>query len=863
MPEPSKLPVELNIRGVGGATAAEILGTTNENDVEPVLVDDQAGFYRFVDNPDADRIREAYEWGRLTSGGATHSIWWILLPFTLLNVAGWMFRPSGPASAASVASGASPHRRGVPEHVRSSLWWGRLIVVFGGLAMTTLYVMWLAVIMLELISVECAAVAGCTDPWYLAPLTWFGGELGWRIALGVFLTAAAMFLLLLFIVGTQRKLEGWEHDDVYRLVGRHDTSRLRRNTDLDDMRFWYKWEEHRRLLRWHVGTVMATLGGLGGYAFGRFSDRDMGFDGWTWLGIAGLTVLGIVALYKLTAPEGRGATATSSTYLSTQGTQLRWTGAHLGVGFAAGIAGYTIASQFPDDHLSIISGIRWLSTGLFWLALALAAVIGRRYFQDHRERRATGEREPGFRWAGPVVSAALALYVMGAGFGALTYVVGRALVGQEVVSGPRFNTSLVDILVLAAAVVALVALGAFLKGGKSDQGVLDDYWPPDDSGRPEAAEREAALTERERAWRQKVKRARFLAKAGQEADRNLTLLVVVMMILQAAQVLKVEGFNWRIWDWDQSAVTAPVFGWEPLTALHSIASWGVVLFLFPGVWLIRQTFRNRESRRQFAKVWDVISFWPRRYHPLAAPCYAERAVPEVRHRIKQLIDAGHPVIVSAHSQGTVIAFAALMQMSGEADHPSVTIDGTTVTSYEAAKQLLEQGTGKVPDGAAAAAPHTKATADQQSETSSYSETPSMVETQELSHVGMVTFGCPLTTLYGYFFPGHFAQSGRFERLRNQLNRYRDGRAWHNFYRPTDYIGREVFVAPGGMLTAADAAGADTRLREATGPLFPIESHSNYERHPDLEAALADLTAAVTPAETGREDAAGIEPPGTG
>lgn len=106
----------LEIRGVGGATAGEILG----GDVTQTAGDELAGFYR-PDDPQT-RPTEAYEWGKLTSGSRTSALWWILFPFTLINVAGWLFRPT------ATELGRSDEPR------RSFLWFSRLVIVGGGLA---------------------------------------------------------------------------------------------------------------------------------------------------------------------------------------------------------------------------------------------------------------------------------------------------------------------------------------------------------------------------------------------------------------------------------------------------------------------------------------------------------------------------------------------------------------------------------------------------------------------------------------------------------------------------------------------------------------------------------------------------------
>jgi hypothetical protein len=79
------------------------------------------------------------------------------------------------------------------------------------------------------------------------------------------------------------------------------------------------------------------------------------------------------------------------------------------------------------------------------------------------------------------------------------------------------------------------------------------------------------------------------------------------------------------------------------------------------VLLLRRGWTNLASRRRIGVLWDVSTFWPRAYHPLAPPSYAERAVPELQRRLWRLHTSGGRVVVCAHSQGTIIAAAALMQ----------------------------------------------------------------------------------------------------------------------------------------------------------------------------------------------------------
>jgi hypothetical protein len=101
-------------------------------------------------------------------------------------------------------------------------------------------------------------------------------------------------------------------------------------------------------------------------------------------------------------------------------------------------------------------------------------------------------------------------------------------------------------------------------------------------------------------------------------------------------------------------------GYSPTITRASVV---ITLSLAVGLVLVAvQAFRDRQMRRVVAVLWDVITFWPRANHPLTPPCYAERTVPELLERLRVL--AAEPdtrVVIAAHSQGTVIAAATLLQ----------------------------------------------------------------------------------------------------------------------------------------------------------------------------------------------------------
>ena len=67
---------------------------------------------------------------------------------------------------------------------------------------------------------------------------------------------------------------------------------------------------------------------------------------------------------------------------------------------------------------------------------------------------------------------------------------------------------------------------------------------------------------------------------------------------------------------------------------------------------------NPESLRRVGNVWDVLTFWPRTFHPMAVRPYAERSVPELQRLLLERSDAD--LVVLAHSQGSVLVYAALL-----------------------------------------------------------------------------------------------------------------------------------------------------------------------------------------------------------
>jgi hypothetical protein len=216
--------------------------------------------------------------------------------------------------------------------------------------------------------------------------------------------------------------------------------------------------------------------------------------------------------------------------------------------------------------------------------------------------------------------------------------------------------------------------------------------------------------------RGQVARAQGTARIMHKIDWLVIALAVVFVVL---------GIGFGVARAGESAWEAP-WRWHlepPAQAgiAYTVAAWGLPAFVVFVVLRVRKAASDNRLRRFFGQAWDVLAFWPRRFHPFAVRPYSHIAVPELRDRIELLL-RDSAVLVSAHSQGTALSVAALASMA------------------------------------------------------------------DLRHVGLVTYGSHVGTLYRRGFPAYFNER-QVENLRERL----EGETYlQNFYRRTDPIGGPLF-----------------------------------------------------------------------
>lgn len=238
-PEPGV--TEIRVHGVGGATPEAMLEQTG---VQQAAGDTIAGFFRGAVGPDG-RAVEAYSWGGLTARSRSRAFWVLLLPFSLVNLAGWMVEPG---------SDADPERRS------SGTRWHEVLVQVIGLQVTAMYVMWAAQLAMNIVAFQCGAIPECRDGrWYLFDGEPFADHPGRRVVLAL---VVPLGLLLLFWLLGRRSAS---------LYDRYPLAEFARDNPgagsvLGRSQFWSPGPWRKQLVLAHVAIVLLTLAGLLGRA---------------------------------------------------------------------------------------------------------------------------------------------------------------------------------------------------------------------------------------------------------------------------------------------------------------------------------------------------------------------------------------------------------------------------------------------------------------------------------------------------------------------------------------------------------------------------------------------------------------------
>nr|WP_240529589.1 hypothetical protein [Streptomyces mangrovisoli] len=569
-------------------------------------------------------VREAYVWCNLTSGNGARALWLLLLPFMVVNLAHWM----------------RPAARGRRRTVRC---YG-LLVRLAGLTLTVLLVAAACEVALDLVAWQCAGTPACArrHSW-LGPVSPVGSGAGWWSAPGRRLALAALApatLVALLWYLSHRTWAAYESQRPPTPAAADDGDR----TALGRPGFWYGRRLVARLRAAHTAAGLLTVAAAVTVPVTRLDDGPGGgpsgrFGGLLEAALAAAAAVVVAVVCRRGRSEHR---------------LDRRIDAHLVRGLPLGALallllalahavlsapGRASAGRLPGEPAFAALA---LTQGVLVLALAACAHLLHR---THPAPRAALHGLVGPAVAllgcalGGVISAGLAQRVA-------DWLDGTAasIPGPPVLLTWQSST-------IPALLAILLPLGALLARrtrllARTERAAVR----PDRPDEP----RDPARTRR-------IARTRALARLTDRGPLVAGVTAAGTFLLGAAALAGAQATG------EPPAAAArdlPALLRGAAEAAQTLGSWlvglGFLLFVTWG----RRAYKDAAARRTIGILWDVGTFWPRAAHPFAPPCYAERAVPDLTWRITTWTRAtGGRLVLSGHSQGSVLAAAAAWQLT--------------------------------------------------------------------------------------------------------------------------------------------------------------------------------------------------------
>ncbi len=647
-PRPGTAPpaLELLVHGVGGVTPQEML---DDPSVVRVLGDVTAGIYRRPADVDAEEhpqdhsgapVQEAYSWSGLTSGNSSRALWLLLLPFMFVNLAHWM-RPVTPARPGDEGGGR-----------RESMAYDVLVRLLA-LSLTVLFVAGACEVAMDLLAWQCAGSADC-----VRGASWLGflssARHGWwsppgrRITVGALLPAALVGLMWLL---SRRTWSAYESQ----LPGSSNApGRTPGAPPLAGRGFWYGRRFVARLRATHTAIAVLTVAAelvLPALRADRHGAGVLLACGWLLVAlIAGAALTAVLITCRHSRNEMGLDSATER--LTVRVLPLFCLGLLLLCGLYASWqrAGWAAGGRMPGGAGTF--GMVTLLQAV--LVVALALTVWRMRRGSPAGPAATRVVAGGF--GGPLV-AMLACAVAGVFTGGTAQRIadwfdrggtpdtrGSALAGPPVLLTWQAATVPVLLLVLAA-VGVLAALRL-----RRTQRIAEAQVRAGHPGEPEDPAR-----------------TRQIGGAIARAELTDSSSVLVMALSGGAFVLSAVALA-GAWGTGRSPQAAAAGMARPVVDVadtaQALGSWLLGAAAVALLALGRLAYRNVSARRTVGILWDVGTYWPRAAHPFAPPCYAERAVPDLTWRIATWTErTGGRLVLSAHSQGTVLAASAVWQLS--------------------------------------------------------------------------------------------------------------------------------------------------------------------------------------------------------
>jgi hypothetical protein len=769
---------ELRIHGVSGSDGPTML---EHPAALQVAGDTVTGFYRRWSpdgggRPSVPWKLEAYSWGGLTEKPLASASWLLLAPFMMYNVAYFMLPPGAAAGdPATVAAQPVPHLRRGWGH-----WIAGMLLRLLALAATVQFVGAAALVAVSTVAWEAAGRAGMLPSW----MGWYGDwTAGWRVALALAAVAVVIGALGWVSVTTASKYEA-----------RTSAARAELNAvwPLTQPGFWKGQALVGRQRKVHVGAACASVALIAALP----PDRPAAAR---WVAVIFAAVVLALAAISIVLPI-----ASRHEVTMVQGGRLQdgkprggradgWCWGVLAAGIAAlvltaVVSGATDRRRGPQT--GALPGLTGFLAVLLAVQVVLLVTLAVTVVVLARRARPSGGDGEVAPYLGGGLTALIAVlgFVLGGLLSAVISIGVTRLLGTPVPSGFRFAIPPSDALAVPWPVYAFAAAPVGLLVGAVIAAILvfaryrrrcAAFQARAAGGPSPVAAAYAAATAaapggtgddpgyvRHRAA---IAKAWALALVTDDVPLVTALAVGVSTVLVLAAELA-------------AAIAAGPDGHPALLAgwWHGLATLTALVGILVAGWLVtllRMAYSDATSRKTIGALWDVATFWPRAVHPLAPPCYGERAVPEVVDRIRLL--TGH---ITADGDDAAYQHA----LAGQPDLGRT--EGLTVPPGPLLLTGYSQGSIIAPAVIA--------------------QLPAKV----LGNVALLTLACPAQRLYGRAFPAYFSrrQLAALAELLEAITTPgqppqpdQPARRWKNLRRKTDYIGSWIFAEPEPRLSQAD------------------------------------------------------------
>ena len=775
-----QLVTELRVHGVSGSDGPAML---EHPQAVQVAGDTVAGFFRRWSPDGEGRLSvpwklEAYSWGGLTEAPLASASWLLLAPFMMYNVAYFMLPPQAARAGPDAEDEPFPH---LPRDRGHGI--AQVVLRLLAVAATVQFVSSAASVLLSTVAWQAAGTPDLLLPswmgWYAA---WTAG---WRVALALAAVAVIVALLWLVSVKTASKYEA-----------RVSAARPRLNAvwPLTQRAFWRGKRLADRQRRLHAAAACASLALVAALPAGHSPAAR-----WVAVALSAAVLAASVISVALPLADRHEVTLIHGGRQPTRSAD-GWCWGVLAAALAALVTAALVggfADRQPGRQTGALPGLTGFLAVLLVVQAALLIVLA--VTVAGLARRALAARP------GPAVSLGPSADVppfLGGNVGTLVALLGLVLgglltavvnigvarlLGAPVPSGFRFDIPLADALTVpwpvyafAAAPIGLLlgAVAAVLplwlkcrdhcnqfgqRAGKDHSDVAGAY-----------ADLTAGAPSRNGDDREYDGNRGAIARAwaiGLIAD---DVGVATALAVGGSLVLALAAELFAAVDAGPAGHPALLGGW-----VHGLASLVALIgALLAGllVWLLRQDYSDPDRRKTIGALWDVGAFWPRAVHPLAPPCYAERAVPELVDRIRLL--TGH--ITTKPDDVAYLKFLAGQPDLERTRRLTVPSGPLLLTGYSQGSAITPAVIAQLPE-------------------------------EVMPDVALLTLACPARRLYGRAFPAYFgpAQLTELARLldhkatRQPPAPDQPGGRWKNLRRRSDYIGSWIFAEPPPRLSQAD------------------------------------------------------------